>query len=263
MPSGTLESQLFGRGRGRKPKRPAPHHHPPRPAPAARAFVGGESMPPPNIAATEYAAAPSDASEGSSLVPTVAVAPDAASDPDRPPIKSTIGPGGAPALNRCDDTCNDAIWNNQFNDLRDFWERNGHFDVPTNWPQNSTLASWVNTQRTEYQSKQDGNTSNQPGIITQDQIDALNGLGFRWHINRTFTSAWEKRFDELRQYRTDHGDCNVPRNWAENPQLATWVTTQRTKYKNKQVGNMHAGIITQDQIDALNGLGFSWRKFTW
>jgi len=184
MPSGTLESQLFGRGRGRKPKRPAPHHHPPRPAPAARAFVGGESMPPPNIAATEYAAAPSDASEGSSLVPTVAVAPDAASDPDRPPIKSTIGPGGAPALNRCDDTCNDAIWNNQFNDLRDFWERNGHFDVPTNWPQNSTLASWVNTQRTEYQSKQDGNTSNQPGIITQDQIDALNGLGFSW---RKFT----------------------------------------------------------------------------
>jgi hypothetical protein len=33
--------------------------------------------------------------------------------------------------------------------------------------------------------------------------------------------------DELRRYKEDHGDCNVPQKWRQNPKLGTWVSQQR------------------------------------
>ncbi len=44
------------------------------------------------------------------------------------------------------------------------------------------------------------------------------------------------------------GHCNVPQGWSENPELGTWVGTQRTRAKK--------GIMTDEQRRRLEEIGF-------
>lgn len=48
----------------------------------------------------------------------------------------------------------------------------------------------------------------------------------------------------------------VPQRYQVNPQLGTWVHTQRRQYKLMQEGKKSS--MTQDKIDALNAVGFVW-----
>ena len=40
-------------------------------------------------------------------------------------------------------------------------------------------------------------------------------------------SKWMTTFEELKKYKEIHGDCIVPRGYALNPRLASWVAEQR------------------------------------
>jgi hypothetical protein len=40
------------------------------------------------------------------------------------------------------------------------------------------------------------------------------------------TSSWQERFNELKQYQQDHGNCLVPGRYKENPPLGRWVESQ-------------------------------------
>jgi hypothetical protein len=75
----------------------------------------------------------------------------------------------------------------------------------------------------------------------------LDELGFDWE---PINSLWEKMFVELKRYKDEHGDCNVPKVWRENQKLATWVSTQRNRHRK--------GEIAPDQWARLNALGFEW-----
>ena len=50
-------------------------------------------------------------------------------------------------------------------------------------------------------------------------------------------------------YKRRHGDCNVPRGWAEDPPLGRWASTQREA---KLEGMMVA------RAARLEALGFAW-----
>ena len=54
----------------------------------------------------------------------------------------------------------------------------------------------------------------------------------------------------LSAYKHDHGDCNVPRFWKDNPTLGTWCHTQRGAYKDNR--------LSADRIKRLEQLGFKW-----
>ena len=60
---------------------------------------------------------------------------------------------------------------------------------------------------------------------TAGLADALRGRGHG--------TEWEAQLARLVAYKAAHGDCNVPKRWAEDPRLATWVTTQRHRLKMK------------------------------
>ncbi|KAL9189794.1 hypothetical protein ACHAXT_009469 [Thalassiosira profunda] len=64
-------------------------------------------------------------------------------------------------------------------------------------------------------------------------------------------NKWAKRYDQLQEYKKEHGHCNVPRKYEKNPQLGEWVHTQRNFRKK--------GKLSGDRIQRLNGLGFQWR----
>ena len=61
---------------------------------------------------------------------------------------------------------------------------------------------------------------------------------------------WWARFEELEEYKQEHGDCNVPQKYKANPQLATWVQNQRQVYKNNK--------LESKRIEALEDIGFEW-----
>ena len=58
---------------------------------------------------------------------------------------------------------------------------------------------------------------------------------------------WNARFKELLDYRSEHGDCNVPQRQGK---LGNWVSWQRQAYT--------AGSLAQNRIDRLSSIGFKW-----
>ncbi|HLY10429.1 MAG TPA: helicase associated domain-containing protein [Planctomycetota bacterium] len=61
---------------------------------------------------------------------------------------------------------------------------------------------------------------------------------------------WEERLDELLAFRDQHGHCNVPRGWRENPSLSYWVINQR--------GLLRNGELSPDRARRLEESGVFW-----
>ena len=70
------------------------------------------------------------------------------------------------------------------------------------------------------------------------------------------TDTWDEHFGELQAYQARFSNCNVPREWRENPQLGRWVTKQRREKRKFDQGA--PSQITQGRIERLNSIGFEW-----
>ena len=58
-------------------------------------------------------------------------------------------------------------------------------------------------------------------------IPKLEEIGFEWN---QYESTWNVRFEELKEYKAQHGHCNVPQSFEINKALGNWVCTQRKQY---------------------------------
>ena len=65
-----------------------------------------------------------------------------------------------------------------------------------------------------------------------------------------YDHKWWKRFGELEEYKREHGDCNVPQKYTQNPPLGEWVKTQRKYGKQNK--------MSAERIEALESIGFEW-----
>jgi hypothetical protein len=135
-----------------------------------------------------------------------------------------------------------ASWDEMFDALNEYKKNHGDCNVPHRWPENKQLSTWVHTQRTNYRR----------GNLSDDRIKRLEDIGFVWKRISYIPSkaSWEEMFDLLKEYKENHGDCNVPGDWPENKQLSSWVANQRTNYKNK--------TLSDDRIKLLEDIGFVW-----
>ncbi len=79
----------------------------------------------------------------------------------------------------------------------------------------------------------------------------LEALGFEWY---QFTASWEALFQDLVAFKENQGHCGVPAKWSENPQLGTWVSTQRKTFKKGKLG--------EERVVRLEALGFEWDLLT-
>ena len=69
--------------------------------------------------------------------------------------------------------------------------------------------------------------------------------------------AWEAQLVRLVAYKAEHGDCNVPTRWAEDPPLGSWVSNQRAYKKALDRGDPSIGM-TAARAARLEALGFAW-----
>ena len=124
-------------------------------------------------------------------------------------------------------------WDERFGELVEYKAENGHCNVPQ---KERPLGNWVSTQRQKYKE----------GKLSDERVGKLNDLGFDWGSTRS-TIPWDKRFDELVEYKKEHRDCNVPR---IHEQLGDWVDYQRVAHKK--------GKLSEERVGKLEGLGFDW-----
>ena len=127
------------------------------------------------------------------------------------------------------------------------------------------------------EAKQSGNPLPSSGPrINEERIALLEEVGFVWSMrDRSHNSMtpsvpktrvlWNDRFEELKAYKEEHGDCLVPRNYPPNPPLGVWVANQRTAYHchmgAKQSGNPLPSTgprINEERIALLEEVGFVW-----
>ena len=128
-------------------------------------------------------------------------------------------------------------WGEWFEELKQYKQVNGNCNVPRN-ECNKQLGSWVNRQR----------IANKKNKLSPEQKERLEGIGFELECRKQV--GWDERFEQLKGYKKDHGDCNVPWKYKANPQLATWVLKQRQLRKK--------GKLLKERIESLQGIGFKW-----
>jgi hypothetical protein len=83
-----------------------------------------------------------------------------------------------------------AAWHERLSELRDYRTTTGHCNVPSNYPSNPQLATWVKCQRRQYKLFWDGKTSN----MTLERIAELEKIGFEWELRAhksSGTRAWQ------------------------------------------------------------------------
>jgi hypothetical protein len=91
-------------------------------------------------------------------------------------------------------------------------------------------------------------SSYQAGNLPTDRIEKLNQIGFIWS-DRGHT-AWDKRLQQLEEYKATHGTTRVSCDTPESAQLWRWSSVQRANYR--------LGKLSADRIRALDELGFIW-----
>lgn len=74
-----------------------------------------------------------------------------------------------------------ALWDERYNELKEYVQATGSANVPSTYPPNPKLAIWVKCQRRQYKLLVAG----QPSNMTHARVELLNKLNFIWEIRRT------------------------------------------------------------------------------
>ncbi|CAJ1956455.1 unnamed protein product [Cylindrotheca closterium] len=67
-----------------------------------------------------------------------------------------------------------AAWFERIDELKDFQQSSGHCNVPSTYPENPALATWVKSQRRQYKLRVSGLQS----TMTMDRFGVLHSMGF-------------------------------------------------------------------------------------
>ena len=127
----------------------------------------------------------------------------------------------------------DFQWEARFSELLTYKAEHGDMYVPQSC--STGLGQWIANQK--------GNLER--GELNPDRKRRLDEVGFVWGFRDT---KWNEGFSELLSYKAEHGNVNVPANWPSG--LGAWVNTQR--------GRKKQGIISADQVQRLEAIGFDW-----
>ena len=145
-------------------------------------------------------------------------------------------------------------WQAQCGQLRAFKEEHGHCNVPLGWADDPALGKWVAKQRVAKKRLDRGEAS---ARITAERVAVLEGMGFEWSLQ----IDWKDRVKKLGAFKEEHGHCNVPQGWPEDPALGGFVNSQRDHKKKLDSGEPARGL-TVERVAVLDEMGFEWAPGT-
>jgi len=72
------------------------------------------------------------------------------------------------------------------------------------------------------------------------------------------SDGWHTRFEELKEYKETHGNCEVPQKYSPNLSLGLWVNKQRNEYSKRKKGKKSQ--MTEERESKLDRIGFRWAQ---
>ncbi|KAG7357107.1 helicase domain protein [Nitzschia inconspicua] len=151
-----------------------------------------------------------------------------------------------------------AKWLTRYNELKTFHEAQGHCNVPNTDDSFKELLKWCQTQRSGYANLVKG----QETTLTPERLKLLNELGFQWVKCKTPALSWDQRFEQLKEYKKKHGNCNPPQKLEHPKGLGNWVLEQRRRYRERNLPDTEKksrkGPLTDKEILKLESLDFEW-----
>jgi superfamily II DNA or RNA helicase len=133
----------------------------------------------------------------------------------------------------------DEQWEIGFRHLKEYSDREGHCQVSVGYrtADGYRLGQWMALQRTTKDS-----------FLSAERKERLESVvGWVWDRR---DAQWEASFDELKMYKAEHGDVDVPINWFSG--LGSWASVQRRAEKN--------GKLSPERKAKLDEVGFEWDK---
>jgi hypothetical protein len=137
-------------------------------------------------------------------------------------------------------------WNEMFVHLKLYKEEHGDCLVQSSGYRTIPgLAEWVYRERMRNNKK----------ILRPDRRAKLDKFGFIWHVSSLTEqidqeNIWNESYTRLKAYKQEFGDCMVPQDYEDDPQLASWVRVQRTDFVEK--------TLEPDRYDKLDAICFVW-----
>ena len=123
------------------------------------------------------------------------------------------------------------LWQQNFEELKRFYEQNGHINVPKNHltSDGKKLNVWVQRQR----------VSRQNGTLSDEQITLLDDVGMEWR--NIADAAYETGFEHLETYIAEHNTSNIPLNTEcqDGYKLGRWLSNCKTKYRSGKLPKKH------------------------
>jgi hypothetical protein len=95
-----------------------------------------------------------------------------------------------------------------------------------------------------------------PNMITEEQIQRLTALGMVWRALPDKT--WEDFYQDLLDFKREHGHVNVPQMYPQNRKLGSWVHRNRRLKKAHERGNITPIVFPDERQRLLQGAGFVW-----
>ena len=130
-------------------------------------------------------------------------------------------------------------WEVMFQALLEYKQAHGDCLVPQQYKENRKLGDWVSEQRMAYSRER----------LAPERVQRLNEIVFEWDPIGT---RWEEMFQQLMEFKKEHGHTDVPQLSAKYRKLGQWVRSQRA-------GKRLNRPILANRIARLEQLGFKWR----
>ena len=140
-------------------------------------------------------------------------------------------------------------WDIMYTCAEEYYRENGNLNVPKRYITSDgyTLGSWLNTQRSVYSGRINGN-------LSDAQIQKLEAIGMRWENMNDI--KWNTYYKAAQKYYEEHGNLRVPVTEEEydGVNLARWISQLRNYRKN----GTHTATLTPERISDLDKIGMIW-----
>jgi superfamily II DNA or RNA helicase len=133
----------------------------------------------------------------------------------------------------------ESSWDVNFGKLVKFKEENGHCQPSKHT--DKSLNYWVIDQRKAYV-KND---------LSSERVSKLDSLGFEWDPS---LERWIEMIDQLKEFKSQNGNCRVPTNSKEFKSLGIWVANVRSRYIKR--------TLSPEKITELENLEFEWNPIS-
>lgn len=147
------------------------------------------------------------------------------------------------------DLYTDYSWEKNFNAAKNYYEKNGHLDVPSRFVTRDglPLGAWLSSLRTWESS------GIHPKYLSAERKKQLESIGMIWS---KLDYYWEQNFSEALRYYRKNGDLIVPSNFVTDNgvRLGSWIFRQRKLHS----GSCKGTPLTAEQRARLNSIGMVW-----